>query len=611
MNSWPLIVSMRRGMDPALTAIGSGIGMGWPASAGPARFLPLALALGVWAASVFVRRQLDRVRFRLWESAEPLQARRPRKAAERPGDAIADSRSQEELLQAYREIEKKLHAVKRKNCAFLNIDVAGSTKMKTGESPTNIAASFQAYEELLRRIFQEHHAWKQAWTPDGVLICFLDAGDAVGAAQEVLRSLAHFNSHENRLRSPFRVRCGVTAGEVAIFEDTTLATFSDPLIDAAAHLQKDARRNSLWVGESLWSALPGRADFRATGRAVDGQATLEWSLEPAAEELATPTSLQTPTPIAAANPAAPQLVPTRGAALSPERTVAVTPEAPRATRTIGRYEILEELGRGAMGAVYKANDPQIGRLVAIKVIVPRDMDPDELRTQKERFYKEARAAGKLTHPGIVALYDVAEDSRGSPYLVMEFVEGTSLDRALGPGGEGRSMEFPRRLALATQIAEALDYAHGHGVIHRDIKPANVLLARDGHPKIADFGIAKLAGSQATIGGPLLGTPAFVSPEQLTGAPASRRSDIFSLGVLLYWMFTGERPFSGDTLTAISYRVVHAMPAAPRKLKPELPEALDAILFRCIAKNPAERYDSAGDLAAALRALPSALPNAVP
>jgi len=255
-----------------------------------------------------------------------------------------------------------------------------------------------------------------------------------------------------------------------------------------------------------------------------------------------------------------------------------------------------------MGAVYKAVDPQIGRTVALKVILTGGLMDEEMRSQKERFYREARAAGKLTHPGIVAIYDVGEDSYGSPYLVMEYVEGMTLDKTLSPGGTAQTSTFSQRLGLGLEISAAIDYAHRNGVIHRDIKPANILMTRDGHPKIADFGIAKLIGTQATIGGNVLGTPAFVSPEQLTGSPADARSDIFSLGVVLYWIFTGDRPFKGETVTAVSYKVVHTMPPPARQLNWALPEELDQILFRCLAKNPADRFQTARELAGDLEAL---------
>ena len=643
INNWALVISLRKSLDPVLTAAGAVVGLKWPAEAGPARFFPLAPAVAAYGVKVLLRRGLDLWRWQVLESAAVSKARRRGAAPDFEEEAAlsADSwKAREQLLKQYRSIEQKLHSVQKRRCALLNIDVVGSTKMKTGETPTSIAASFQAYEELLRRIFQKNKAWKQSWTPDGVLICFREREQAVHAAQQVLGALRQFNSTENRLRMPFRVRCGASEGDLALFDDSNLSTFSDPVIDTAAHLQKDARPNALCVGEEISSALPDRAEFRPTGRVVDGLKVFEWSLEPlpagAEPSLLTPS---TPTPVmrlapapaappAAASPRAPiplppvspspapsialpaaappfyaqPLVAPPPAAVPVERTIVTTPHATQAVRTIGRYEIVEELGRGAMGAVYKAIDPQIGRTVALKVILTRGLMAEEMRAQKERFYREARAAGKLSHSGIVGVYDVGEDSYGSPYLVMEYVEGSTLDKALGPGGTAQSFTFSQRLSLAIEIASALDYAHGNGVIHRDIKPANILMTRDGHAKIADFGIAKLIGSQATIGGQVLGTPAFVSPEQLTGSAADARSDIFSLGVVLYWIFTGDRPFKGETMTAVGYKVVHVMPPPARQLNWALPEALDQMLLRCLAKNPADRFQTARELAAALEAL---------
>jgi tRNA A-37 threonylcarbamoyl transferase component Bud32/class 3 adenylate cyclase len=615
INKLGIVAALKERLDPNLTMLGSWIGARWPMTSGPGRFFPLALALLGWGALIVVRRAVDRMRFQVIEAADVVRsARRVRKAEDEESVSTASGKDRDKLLQQYREIEKKLHTARRLRCAFLNIDVVGSTKMKAGESLTNIAASFQAYEEMLRKIFQTRKAWKQSWTPDGVLICFQELNPAVRAAQDVVLSLKQFNSTENRLRVPFRVRCGIGEGEVAIFDDTNLSTFSDPAVDTAAHMQKDARPNALCLGEDAWGALADQTGFYMTGRSVDQRNVFEWSTEPPLQPqeslvgaaYATPTP--TPTPPLSSQPGAaprsvvPQPFIAPRADTSFEPTIVTSPTAAQSTRTIGRYEIVEELGRGAMGAVYKARDPQIGRTVALKVILSRGLMSDEMRTQKERFYREARAAGKLLHPGIVAVYDVAEDAHGSPYLVMEYVEGTTLDKAMSPGGPAQSYTFAQRLGLAIEIAGALDYAHRNGVIHRDIKPANILMTRDGHPKIADFGIAKLIGTQATIGGALLGTPAFVSPEQLTGAAADARSDIFSLGVMLYWLFTGERPFSGDTLTAVSYKVMHTTPTPARQLNWALPEELDKILSRAMAKDPGARFQTAAEFAAALQSL---------
>jgi hypothetical protein len=267
---------------------------------------------------------------------------------------------------------------------------------------------------------------------------------------------------------------------------------------------------------------------------------------------------------------------------------------------IGRYEVLAELGRGSMGAVFRARDPQIGRVVAVKIILTANLSPEDLEIYKQRFVREAQAAGQMAHPGIVTIHDIAEDATGQPYLVMEFIEGTPLDKMLQPGGE--RLPLAQCLDIGIQVAEALDYAHRRGVVHRDVKPANVLLTAEGRAKIADFGIAKLAGVQMTQAGHMVGTPAFMSPEQFSGGTVDARTDLFSLGAMLYWMFTGERPFAGDTLTTVSFKVVYTAPIPAKQLNPSLPHEVDNILSRCLAKNPDERYSSCRELAEDLKAL---------
>lgn len=272
---------------------------------------------------------------------------------------------------------------------------------------------------------------------------------------------------------------------------------------------------------------------------------------------------------------------------------------------IGRYEIVEELGRGAMGAVYKARDPQIDRTVAIKNILAASIGSEEMERFKSRFYREAQAAGKMSHPGIVTIHDIAEDENGQPYLVMEFIEGSTLSSLLAPPAAGMPAErlsFDQALDIGIQAAQALDYAHKRGVVHRDIKPANLLITYDGRVKITDFGIAKLEGTQLTQTGMMVGTPAFMSPEQITGTGVDGRSDIFSLGATLYWMFTGEKPFTGDTVSALSFKIVYEMPPPAKQRNSSLPLAVDRILTRCLAKKSEERYKTAGELAADLEAL---------
>ena len=270
------------------------------------------------------------------------------------------------------------------------------------------------------------------------------------------------------------------------------------------------------------------------------------------------------------------------------------------TKRFGRYEILGEMGRGAMGVVYKARDPQIDRVVALKTISLRGQDPDAEREFRLRFLNEAQAAGRLHHPGIVAIFDVGEDSETrDPYIVLEYVDGEALNRILA-----RERKFPlqRALQITQEIAEALDYAHEQGVTHRDIKPGNILITQDGHPKIADFGIAKLNLANLTIPGKLLGTPAYMAPEQLSGVASDGRSDLFSLGVILYAMVVGHSPFQGDSATTVCFKVANREPVPASALDLSLPRELDAVISRAMAKDPKWRYQCGSEFAEAVAEL---------
>ncbi len=265
---------------------------------------------------------------------------------------------------------------------------------------------------------------------------------------------------------------------------------------------------------------------------------------------------------------------------------------------IGRYNIIQELGQGAMGAVYKASDPMMDRVVAVKTILASALTGPLASDYRERFFREARAAGRLAHPGIVTVYDVAEQE-GTPFLVMEFIDGQTLEKMLETG---ERFDADHIMEFGQQIAEALDYAHERGVIHRDIKPANIMITADGRPKITDFGVAKLAAAQVTTTGQLMGTPAFMAPEQFTGARVDGRADLFALGVVLYWLATGDRPFTGETLMAMSYKIVHTEPVPPRKLNPAVPRDLENVILKCMEKDPAARYESGEALARDLRTM---------
>ncbi len=272
-------------------------------------------------------------------------------------------------------------------------------------------------------------------------------------------------------------------------------------------------------------------------------------------------------------------------------------------KKIGRYEIIEELGRGAMGTVYRAKDPAMDRVVALKTIISVALESQQGSEFRERFYREARAAGALAHPGIVPVFDVGEHE-GTPYLVMEYVTGQTLAEVAKKQGR---LSLDRVCAIGQNIAEALGHAHQRGVVHRDIKPANILLtSREAYgierPKITDFGVAKLAEGQTTMTGQMLGTPAFMPPEQFTGSPIDGRADIFSLGVVLYWLATGEQPFPGESMTAVSYKVVHTEPVPLRKLNPSISAKLESVILKCLAKSPEDRYQTGEELARELGTL---------
>jgi serine/threonine protein kinase len=271
----------------------------------------------------------------------------------------------------------------------------------------------------------------------------------------------------------------------------------------------------------------------------------------------------------------------------------------RTQESLGRYQIEAEIGRGAMGVVYRARDPKIDRLVAIKTISLAGQEPQDEQEYRERFLQEARAAGRLSHPGIVAIYDAGEDSASrEPYLVMEYIAGQSLNRLLS--SDDRKLPVETALQYVVEIAEALDYAHSQGVIHRDIKPANILITEDGHAKIADFGVARLNHTLTTHTGQIFGSPAYMAPEQLTRGHADARSDLFSVGVMLYSMITGFRPFQGNSAETVCFKVMNVEPVPVTSFQAEVHPALDRIVARAIAKDPDERYQTGAELARDIR-----------
>lgn len=263
---------------------------------------------------------------------------------------------------------------------------------------------------------------------------------------------------------------------------------------------------------------------------------------------------------------------------------------------LGRYEIQSELGRGTMGVVYKATDPVLDRTVAIKTII-MSMDQSERAEYEARFYQEAKAAGGLSHPNIVTVYDVG-DSGNVAYMAMEFLEGSELHDLTG---EGRRLPVEKAVDIAAQVADGLGYAHERGVVHRDIKPANIMILHSGPAKITDFGIARMRHSEVkTQTGMLLGSPRYMSPEVVVGKRADGRSDIFSLGIILYEMLTGAAPFSGETMSALMFQTINFVPPVPSAVNRAVPPMVDFIVVKMLAKKRDERYQDARELAADLR-----------
>jgi eukaryotic-like serine/threonine-protein kinase len=264
---------------------------------------------------------------------------------------------------------------------------------------------------------------------------------------------------------------------------------------------------------------------------------------------------------------------------------------------IGRYRVLDFLGSGAMGEVFLAEDPQIERRLAIKTVRLAGR-PQEIEDRKRRLLREARAAGRLLHPNVVTLFDAGE-ADGMLYLAFELVEGTDLAGRLETGP---TLSLREVLRIIRQVADALDFAHRQGIVHRDIKPSNILLDKQGRVKVADFGIAKVTGqsTELTVAGSVMGSPQYLSPEQIRGEDLDGRSDIFSLGVVLYELLSQKRPFDGDTITTLVYQILHKEPPPISELR-AVPDRLEALLRRMLAKNRDERFATAADLSAEVAA----------
>ena len=266
---------------------------------------------------------------------------------------------------------------------------------------------------------------------------------------------------------------------------------------------------------------------------------------------------------------------------------------------LGRYQVEKELGKGAMGVVYLGRDPKIGRVVAIKTLaLAQEFEADELDEVKERFFREAETAGRLSHPNIVTIYDAGEE-HDLCYIAMELLKGEDLAPYTKPD---KLLRVDKVLSLVARVADALGYAHKQGVVHRDIKPANVMYDPESDAvKVTDFGIARLTDSSKTKTGMVLGTPSFMSPEQLAGKKIDGRSDLFSLAGTLYQLLCGKLPFEGESMAQLMFKISNEAPPDVRAINPKVPAGIVAFLERAMVKNPDQRFQTGEEFAQALRA----------
>ncbi len=269
---------------------------------------------------------------------------------------------------------------------------------------------------------------------------------------------------------------------------------------------------------------------------------------------------------------------------------------------LGRYEVEKELGKGAMGVVYLGKDPKIGRVVAIKTMaLSQEFEADELKDVKERFFREAETAGRLTHPNIVTIFDAGEE-HDLAYIAMEFLKGKDLTPYIKPG---TLLPLDKVLSIVARVADALAYAHKNNVVHRDVKPANIMCDLEGDSvKVTDFGIARITDSSKTKTGMVLGTPSYMSPEQLAGKRIEGRSDLFSLGVTLYQLSCGKLPFAGESMAQLMFKIANEPPVDILTYNPSLPPAVVDVINKALAKQVDERFQTGDEMAAAIRAAAS-------
>ncbi len=353
------------------------------------------------------------------------------------------------------------------------------------------------------------------------------------------------------------------------------------------HVPSYAQSYTRWVlvggltGTALWVTVAWLRHTQALGRLFDG------ARSPDSAASADPEVPASPVEEGAGQPAKPAAT-SQAVTEWPEEMVG---------DTLGRYKVLKEIGQGSMGVVYLGKDPTIQRFVAIKTVpLDRGDDEGEARAIKKRFFREAESTGRLSHPNIVTIYDAGEQD-GLGFIAMEYLEGLTLKHVCQPG---KLLPLSQAVNLVVTVADALDYAHRQGIVHRDIKPANIMLTHDHRIKVTDFGIAKMASATKTHTNVILGTPSYMSPEQASGKTVDGRTDIFSLGIVLYELATGHRPFQGEDIVSLLFQICKEPHPPVTTFRPDLPPGLVQAIDQALKKEPAHRFAKAGDFSRALR-----------
>lgn len=497
-----------------------------------------------------------------------------------PGGGVTPSSGDtdiDQLLRARAEIDAALHRHKAQ-FTVLFTDIVGSTAFFERYGDTAGLMMLQRHHELVLPPIEETGGTVVKTIGDAVLAVFNAAVPAVRAAIKIQQNLDAYNQ-ERPAAERIYTRVGLNFGSGFVKEKDV---FGD-VVNVAARFVKACLPAQILVSRTVAEAVEnekgvvcrrlGSAEFHGKS-APEDIFEVVWTTEERYQRL---------------------------------RAQLDAAEAQKTTRSVlGRYEIMDELGRGAMGIVYKAYDPVVGRIVALKT-VRLDATGKEREELVARLRQEAQAAGRLDHPNIVTLYDAGE-AEGLFYLTMHYVKGKPLSELMG---EGRQLPVKQILLLMDQVCDGLHYAHERGIVHRDLKPSNIIVAAEGMAKILDFGVAKVAETGTTRAGTVLGTPSYMSPEQAQGARVDRRSDIFSLGAIFYELLTGEKAFPGNTPTAIIHKIVHEEPIPPRVLEPGIDPALEDIIRRALAKDPLQRYQTCKELLQDLKVIGKPAPRPAP